>query len=264
MGVVNHKGQVFSGAAGSGVYDSLYVADGSVIPTPLGVNPLLTISAVAERTMALIASDRGWKIDYSLPSAPKAAAPMTVGVEFTETMKGYFSSSIKTATPPLQLDSSYQQGFDQGQTGNSPFQFTLTIVSEDLNDMVSNPAHEAEMVGTVMAPALSPQPLTITEGRFNLFTVDANNVDTHNMRYRMKMVTDDGRTFYFDGFKQTHPDSVLQSWPATSTLYITIYDGDSATSPILGKGILHIAPEDFARQMTTMKIINAGSLERTP
>ena len=28
----------------------------------------------------------------------------------------------------------------------------------------------------------------------------------------------------------------------------------------LGKGILHIAPEDFARQMTTMKIINAGSL----
>ena len=110
------------------------------------------------------------------------------------------------------------------------------------------------MVGTVLAPALSPQPLTITEGLFNLFTVDANNVDTHNMRYRMKMVTEEGRTFYFDGFKQTHPDSVFQSWPATSTLYITIYDGESAASPILGKGILHIAPEDFARQMTTMKI----------
>ena len=67
-------------------------------------------------------------------------------------------------------------------------------------------------------------------------------------------------SIYFDGFKQTHPDSVFQSWPATSTLYITIYDGESAASPILGKGILHIAPEDFARQMTTMKIINAGSL----
>jgi len=74
-GVVNHKGQVFSGTAGTGVYDSLYVADGSVIPTPLGVNPLLTISAVAERTMALLAQDRGWQIDYRLPSAPKAAAP---------------------------------------------------------------------------------------------------------------------------------------------------------------------------------------------
>ena len=116
------------------------------------------------------------------------------------------------------------------------------------------------MVGTVLAPAISPQPLTVAEGRFNLFTVDANNVDTHNMRYRMKMVSEDGRTYYFEGFKVTHPDSVFQVWPATSTLYITIYDGESAASPILGKGILHIAPEDFARQLTTMKVINAGSL----
>jgi cholesterol oxidase len=259
-GVVNHKGQVFSGAAGNAVYEGLYVSDGSVIPTSLGVNPLLTISAVTERSMALLAQDRGWKIDYSLPSQPKAAAPVKPGVEFTETMKGFFSTAVKTAAPALQLDPSYQQGFNQGRAGNSPFQFTLTIVSEDLNDMTTNAAHEARMVGTVNAPSLSPQPLTITQGVFNLFTVDANNVDTHNMRYRMKMVAEDGHIYYFDGFKQTHPDSVFQSWPATSTLYITIYDGESATSPVLGKGILHIAPEDFARQMTTMKIINAGSL----
>jgi len=259
-GVVNHKGQVFSGTAGTGVYDSLYVADGSVIPTPLGVNPLLTISAVAERTMALLAQDRGWQIDYRLPSAPKAAAPTKPGVEFTETMKGYFSTQAKTATPPLTLDPVYQRGYDQGQTDNSPFQFTLTIASDDLDDMISNPAHEAPMVGTVLAPAISPQPLTIADGRFNLFTVDSNNVDTHNMRYRMKMLTEDGRSYYFEGFKVTHPDSVFKVWPATSTLYITIYDGVSAAAPILGKGILHIAPEDFARQLTTMKVINAGSL----
>jgi cholesterol oxidase len=67
-GVVNHKGQVFSTASGTEVYDNLYVADGSVIPCPIGVNPLLTICALAERCCALMAADRKWSIDYTLPS----------------------------------------------------------------------------------------------------------------------------------------------------------------------------------------------------
>jgi cholesterol oxidase len=116
------------------------------------------------------------------------------------------------------------------------------------------------MVGTVMAPALSPKPLAVTEGRFNLFTVDPNNVDTHNMRYRMKLVSDEGRTYYFEGFKVTHPDFVFQVWPATTTLYIIIYDGESAASPLLGKGMLRIVPDDFVRQLGTMKVTNAPNL----
>jgi cholesterol oxidase len=68
-GVVNHKGQVFSGLTGTDVHDTLYVCDGSVIPRPLGVNPLLTISALAERCLSLLASDRGWSLSYDFPSA---------------------------------------------------------------------------------------------------------------------------------------------------------------------------------------------------
>lgn len=58
-GVVNHKNQVFKSAQGSDVYEDLYVTCGAAIPTSVGVNPLFTISAVAERAMSLLLADRG-------------------------------------------------------------------------------------------------------------------------------------------------------------------------------------------------------------
>ena len=45
-GLVNHLGQVFSDQ--ENIHDGLYIADGSIIPTPIGVNPFLTISALTE------------------------------------------------------------------------------------------------------------------------------------------------------------------------------------------------------------------------
>jgi cholesterol oxidase len=59
-GVVNHRGQVFdpsSGEESRDVHAGLYVADASIVPTALGSNPLLTITALAERIAELIASD---------------------------------------------------------------------------------------------------------------------------------------------------------------------------------------------------------------
>jgi cholesterol oxidase len=53
-GVVDPLGRVFKGETGDKVYENLYVMDGSVIPGAIGVNPSLTISALAFRTAAYI------------------------------------------------------------------------------------------------------------------------------------------------------------------------------------------------------------------
>jgi cholesterol oxidase len=64
QGVVNHKGQVYDGAGDDTVHRGLYVMDGAVVPGALGVNPALTISALAERSCELLARDFGWTVRY--------------------------------------------------------------------------------------------------------------------------------------------------------------------------------------------------------
>ena len=71
--MVDHRGRVFSGD-GTEVHDGLIVADGAVVPRPLAVNPLLTISALSERSVALLAEERGWTVSTG-PTPPLPSPP---------------------------------------------------------------------------------------------------------------------------------------------------------------------------------------------
>ncbi len=53
------------------VYKGLYVMDGAVIPSSVGVNPTLIIAGVAERCMEHLAQDHYWgEQDYSFAKDP--------------------------------------------------------------------------------------------------------------------------------------------------------------------------------------------------
>lgn len=278
-GVVNHLGQVFAGAQGTDVYNNLYVSDGSVIPRALGVNPLLTISALAERCCALMAEERGWEIKYELiPRELTKPVPLKLGFRFSESMSGYFSTRVTDNN-----DEAFRQGADQGRKEGSPFQFVLTTLSDDLERTISDVNYVSPIIGTVTAPSLSSQPLTVTHGEFNYFLEDSHELklpgllsrllqflrlsgkkktsaENKRMQYKMRLTSGDGKNYYFHGFKIIHNDPGPDCWSDATTLYITVYEGTNMHGKVFGKGILTIPLASFMRQMTTMQVTNASGL----
>ncbi|PSL18472.1 alpha/beta fold hydrolase [Shimia abyssi] len=66
-GVVNDHCELFTGT-GTDTHKGLLVCDGSVMPTSLGLNPLLTITAVSERAMSMLIEKNGWKNTEAQPA----------------------------------------------------------------------------------------------------------------------------------------------------------------------------------------------------
>jgi cholesterol oxidase len=69
-----------------------------------------------------------------------------------------------------------------------------------------------------------------------------------------------GRRYFFAGHKLIHDDPGFDMWADTTTLFVKIHDGPDDQGPLAYEGTLTIAPMDFARQLTTMKVTNAPGL----
>lgn len=74
-GVVDHRGRVWrpGGEGRERWWPELYVLDGAIVPSSLGVNPLLTITALAERAMAHLLAE----LPQPLAEAPARPLPET-------------------------------------------------------------------------------------------------------------------------------------------------------------------------------------------
>ncbi|UUX95792.1 GMC oxidoreductase [Aquabacterium sp. J223] len=143
-GVVNSIGQVFSSAVGTDVHDSLVVLDGSIVPTSLGINPLLTIAALADRACDALAQTWGLTQQANPPAKPPPQLPPPVAplpwrrvptaVRFRESMTG-----------GLQLTVDPVPAWTDAPSANvrRDVRATLTVSAEvdDLEDLLRDPRH---------------------------------------------------------------------------------------------------------------------------
>ena len=235
-GVVDHKNRVFSGSTGTDVHPGLYVCDGAVLPHSIGINPFMTISALAERALAHMARDRDWHIDYDAPGHRRVPVheEQRPGLRFTERMSGHYIDSRKRDRTTLS--------------------FVATIMIADLPKMLAEPSHGARLMATVEAPALSRAPLSATDGHFYLLYRDPTQPNARRMRYEMTLRSEEGDTFFFLGTKQVQGHDGSHAWADTTQMSYTVFAGADASGRIVGSGEVRIANQDMLRQLRTMQV----------
>lgn len=272
-GATTHLGEVLTGD-GSSYYDGLIVVDGAAVPTSLGINPLATITALAERSVELVAGKRGIKIDYDTrnglldlwgnpqypimddqPSAwePKGMSNQKKGIEFTEVMKGFIHlgndiDDFEVAAFKAESDCALARLF-------------LSVRIPDTEKFISSSEHRGIATGT-FSSGLPGSPFNILRGDFRLFRTDANVPDQSNMIYEFDMVGANGDTIHFHGQKNLGPSSALsplETWKATSTLYVTLKAQDGS---LIGKGILHIEASDLLDELRSLNPTGSNLLAR--
>ena len=237
QGVVSPWGESFG-------HPSLYVADGSVMPGPVGANPALTIAAFSNRMCDHMLGT--WGTQGTSPVMPQATHSPPTQVQFSETMAGYISAS----------DKDYMVSARAGERANEKLAVHLLIKMKDIDTFIRDPEHEGTASGSVECPMLGGM-LPVKSGTFNLFAPSADP-STIEMRYRLFVIDKDNKPVTVTGFKTVRNDPGFDSWSDTTTLYTRVLQGHVGpagqdAAPIIASGIIRITIPAFMKQLTTFK-----------
>jgi cholesterol oxidase len=252
-GVVDPNGQV-SGHPG------LFVADGSVMPGPVGPNPSLTIAALADRFADAIVESG----EKRRPARERSAVPAQPGrpddrapaaVSFTEEMKGFVAFG----------ETDYEEGFRAGRESGTALMFHLTITADDIDAFIADPEREARAEGFVRCESLGGE-RPVERGVFNLFVDHGADRRRKRMLYRLPFADGSGQPFTLTGFKVVEDDPGFDVWRDTTTLYTRVLRGHVAPAQDeraerVAAGIIHIHGLDFAKQLTTFRSDPPGRLD---
>jgi cholesterol oxidase len=250
-GAVDSYGEVFTGESKTSVHKGLFVVDGAILPDSVGVNPLYTISMLAERSAAKIVERLG-KGDFSMPSQippPTLLPTPPLGLEFAEEMEGFISTKITNAKTPEE----YEEAYKQGKKSKNPCDFHLTMLINNLSEFINTKEHEARVEG-FFSSKLFGAFRAVELGTFNLFTSQGKD-DEREMHYTLPFVGEDDRPYLLQGRKEIKDDRQIDLWSDNTRLFVDIYDTTKNT--IVAQGMMYIGAIGFTKLLRAIQVKNS-------
>jgi cholesterol oxidase len=180
--------------------------------------------------------------------------PDPIGVQFSETLKGFVSPGPWTGEPDLHEIGPYVTAERAGQRAGRAMSFTITVTIADMTQFKANRT-DAAAEGTVNVAGLTgPEGAAAQNGVFNLY-LDTEQFYERQMRYQLPFTGSDGQAYFLDGFKEVKDDGTFDVWAATSTLYVLVHRGTDASGEVVGVGVVHNHLMDFLHQLTTFRAL---------
>lgn len=142
-----------------------------------------------------------------------------------------------------------------GALGGRDTRFLLTVVTPDIAAMVADPDHRSPAWGCVLADWLSPAPLTVTDGRLDLFVDVSGDRRVVEMRYRLELRAVDQHQYVLLGTKTLRRRWWIWTFPWDATTLATRLEdaqGTTIAEGVLRQGIIGVLAQGATFRATSI------------
>lgn len=278
-GVVDDRGRLFRAGGNNKFYENLFVLDGSIVPTSLGVNPHMTISALSERSLHLWASElikatnpsiNQSEIDKALYEfsdklSPQYRTRSSPGLTMTERMVGVVIPDLLTIPSDPQFATLQERQKWEREVDLLPapkkhnLEVLLNIAIPNVIEFIGydnsgKPQSPANVSGWVKLDGVQSE--IVSGGTFE-FMINGNKND-NNAYQKFMIYKVQTKSFRIEGWKVMQGNPNPNIWHDTTTLFVRMTN--LLDNKPYGTGIIRIQLADLAKQLQTITITNAADV----